>query len=318
MDDRCTIRQAREIGLVAFSLAALLAGCGFLNPPGTAPPSPEPATGGAASTIPVAEPAFEVSRVLAVVRAGASDPLPEIGPERRALPDGQRVATDAEGEALLQATLDGELCEVHLFQDGALVKRACGREDAGRGNVSCLEEGSAVFRNCSNHLVMTAGGEVRLEGTWAWITYQPSTAWTSVLLLEGQATAWPVLDADKRSLGEPTSLGAGELWFSRPDGQPEDAAGLKSRAAYPLGELTGLVEPLGLGAWLERGRARAGTDGFATFPEVYPPISTPENPINRVVRPTLPALPGRLNAPPALDRLYLGSPTPAGLPTVLP
>lgn len=276
MDRQQTLNHPLNTGLIALGLVVWLVGCTLPDSEATPPAPPAAATPLTASEIPTgAEPAFEISRVLAVVRAGASDPLPEIGPERQPLLDGQRVATDANGEALVQATLDGELCEVHLFQDGRLVKRACGRDDAQSGNVSCLEEGSAVFRDCSNHLVMTPGGEVRFEGTWAWVTYQPGTAWTSVVLLEGQATVWPVLDASTRQLGTPASLHAGEMWFSRPDGQPGTADGMQARAAYPVAEMARLAAPLGLGAWLDRGRDRAEADGFTTFPTAGAPIPTP-------------------------------------------
>jgi hypothetical protein len=249
---------------------------------------------------------FDVRRELAVVRAGSTDPLPELTDAAfHSLATGSRVTTDANGEALLQGTVGGQTCRVFLFQDSGLVKKACPNSSSKSGNTTCVEEGSAVFSQCSSHIVMTPTGEARLEGTWVAVTYLPQFQATIYEVYEGRVRAWPVLDYATRTLGNPVDVKGGYFWYSMPDAARKLVPGIPWREPVPFEQMPPLVEAWRLRPWLERIRARAEA-GRIPFPGFLlegsrvpatevPAVTVPERVIvTRVPERIVPAAPGLL------------------------
>ncbi len=129
-----------------------------------------------------------------------------------------------DGEAVIKGQVEGASCSIFIFFDTRLQRSAC-NQAASDGNTTCLEEGSAVFENCHNHLVQTASGKVKLLGTWASVTYLPDQKLTLLAVTEGETSVQPVLDDGEPDHGIPVEVGAGEyyihgagsrIWFRRP------------------------------------------------------------------------------------------------------
>ena len=194
--------------------------------------------------------ALEVRREIPVVWAGPSDALPELTDSGfHALHDGHRVTADSNGEALLQGKIGSATCKVYLFQVSSLVKRACPRSSYTGGNTSCLEEGSAVFNGCSDHLIMTPSSEIRVKGSWVSVTYLPDRQLTLVVVSEGAAEVRPVVDFDTRDLGTVISVAPEQLLVTLPDDMYVDEP---IRQPLPLDALPWWVQELGIEAWMER------------------------------------------------------------------
>ncbi|HUW12959.1 MAG TPA: thioredoxin domain-containing protein [Anaerolineae bacterium] len=251
MDGREWLRRTSLLLVISILLIVVVA-CVPL-PPSTVEPR-----GGPPTDTPRPEPPFEVRREIPAVRAGLSDILPELtDSEFHPLHDGHRVKTDARGEALLRRDLGGAICYVYLFLSSQLVKRACPKSSYAGGNTTCLEEGSAVFNGCSNHLIMTPSSEILVRGSWVSVTYLPDQQMTLVVVSEGEAEVRPVLDTDTWELGLPISVAPGQLLVTAPDpvrGQDFN------RETLPVEALSLVTELLGIDAWMARASVRAEGD----------------------------------------------------------
>lgn len=177
---------------------------------------------------------FTIQRLSPAVFMGASDPLPEVSADApQPFPLNFLATTSQDGEAVIKGEVEGASCSIFLFFDTRLERSACNRA-ASDGNTTCLEEGSAVFENCHNHLVQTASGEVKLLGTWASVTYLPDQKLTLLAVTQGVTTVRPVLDEASQTMGSPVEVGAGEYLYSAPDQELRPVAGVPERKALPL------------------------------------------------------------------------------------
>jgi TolB protein len=180
---------------------------------------------------------FTIQRLSPAVFLGEIDPLPEVSVDDvQPFPINFLATTSQEGEAVIKAQIEGASCSIFLFFDTRLERSACNRS-ASQGNTTCLEEGSAVFENCHNHVVQTASGEVTLLGTWASVTYLPDQKLTLLAVTEGEASVQPVLEETTRTMGGPIEVGAGEYYYTAPDQAIQPVPGVPARQAAPLYEI---------------------------------------------------------------------------------
>jgi thioredoxin 1 len=223
------------------------------------------------------------------------------------LHDGDRVTTDDSGEALLRRDVGGKTCKVYVFFSSTLVKRACPRSSYTAGNTSCLQAGSAVYRDCSNHLIMTPSSEVFVRGSWISVTYRPEDRLTLVAVVEGEAEVRPVVTFDTRELGDPIFVFPGQMVAALPDVRdgitafplaplypPEDLSEAL-RYPLPLVLLPQAAELLQIQGWVERVEDHAQEDGVSipgpepvvkdVTPQPYPeePVEVGESDFQRVV-----------------------------------
>ncbi len=264
-------------GWVVFLLVAL--SCNLIatppEPPPTEPSVSEPAPTEppvseatpteppAATDTPISEAAavFSLQRLSAAVSAGASDPLSEVLNDRpQPFPEGSFVKVDTAGEALLTGSLEGSQCKIFVFFDTRLQKKACEKSAFTGSNVSCIEEGSAVFDRCSNMLVQTPTSEFQLKGTWILATYLPGQQLSVLSVSNGLVEVHPVTDADSYTTGDPVMVGAGQFLYTAPDDMlsRDQVAGLEPRQALLWENISPLVRQYDLEHWYDRARDHAG------------------------------------------------------------
>ncbi len=260
--------RVRYIALTASVLLLALLGCNgsLVVPPAT--------TGGDTTTAPAQTgseapaPAegvfhFDVRREAPAVRAGAGDPLPVLSDGAfHTLSVGDRLTTDITGEALLQSRSGGSVCKVYVFRSTELVKRACPKSANEAGNTICHAQGSAIYKDCGNHLkaIETPSAEFRVLGSWVEVIYLPAAQRSLVLVFEGEVVARPVLDMEARTLAAPDTVPAGYFWFTDPGVAADAVAGLAGREPHPMEELAPLIDALRLDPWMERTRDHAEED----------------------------------------------------------
>lgn len=250
---------------------------------------------------------FQVRRETPVVRKGVAPDLSELTDDGfQPLPDGQSVSTAEGGEALLTAELAGGTCKVYLFETSRVTKSACPKSTRGTGNTACLEEGSALFQNCSGYLIMTPSGDVQVEGpsvpillkpgtpvpitpspprpgagSSILVVYKPEWQLTMVTVYTGTVSLSPVLQFETRQLGTATRLSSEEFLFTAPDDAPDEGqnkiqelaqlAPVTARTAVPLAHLAPLTQTLGIKAPIFR------TSGLLQVFDLYhKPTPTPK------------------------------------------
>jgi hypothetical protein len=229
------------------------------QPPQPTETSPQPTEPPAPTDTPQAT--FSLQRVSAAVLAGAADPLSEIqedGPFP--FPEGSFVQVNTSGEALLAGSLEGISCKIFVFFDTRLQKKACEKSAFTGSNVSCIEEGSAIFDSCANMLVQTPSAEFQLKGTWILATYLSEYQLSVLSVSDGLVDARPVTDAASYSTGEAQPVGAGNFLYTAPDEMLSQVqvAGIDMRQAVPWESLSALVRQYHLERWYDRGRDHAG------------------------------------------------------------
>lgn len=171
------------------------------------------------------------------------------------LADGSLVTTDANGEACIQ--IDNCL-KIYVYQDGQFVKAACSRGQG--GSAGCSLSGTTAYNNkCADKVVIqTYGAEIHLQGTWVSVTYLPDRQLTLVIVLDGQATVWPVLDVDQWTLGNPVQVDPQQFVLTSPQ-EP-------AKLAQPLDRLNPLIQELDIQPWMDRVRAQAEADHLVAWP----------------------------------------------------
>ena len=238
-----------------------------LEPPETQPPLESP-------TPTQFEFTFTLVRQLDGVFSGAADPLqPFSGEDPQPFPEGFQVFTDLTGEGLLEGDLEGKTCRIFVFSSTRMQKKACPRATFETGNISCVEEGSAVFSQCSNHLVTTASGALQLVGSYVMVTYLPESQVSVFMVSDGEALVRPVTDAESYSMGNETLITAGNFYYTAPDPVMPAIPGLPPREGLSFDRLPALLQQYDLSTWVERAFDRS-SEVDVTFPDpelVYGP-----------------------------------------------
>ena len=234
---------------------------------------------------------FEVRREFENVWAGA-DPsnLPRLtDSDWHAFQAGSWVTTDENGEGWLD--IDDCLL-IYVFQTSQLVKSACPKSDLTSGNVTCSLEGTSAFNNsCGSQVVIqTPSASFNLTGTWVSVTYLPQSEVTIILVPEGNILAQPVTEASTFALESPTTVRAGQFWYTMPDDRLTAIDGLQPRTPHDLSELPAVLDNFQLRPWIYRIQERARRDRVPLItvppqilavevPELIPAQSSANNPV---------------------------------------
>lgn len=196
----------------------------------------------ASSCIPDFE-GFTLTRLAAKVWSGVTKPLSEVtSGDPQDFPEGYMVNTDVNGQALLQGSIDDNPCEIYVFFDTTLLKRACEESTYSGSNVTCTEEGSNVFVTCSNHLAQTPTGEFEHISTWVSVTYLPEEKISVFIVLEGSGFVRPVVKEQGYQLGEEIELGTGQFLYTAPDDVLIEFPNLPAREPIDLPRLPEFYE----------------------------------------------------------------------------
>ena len=272
--------------LLALFIAGFSCICRGCNPP--PPPvytpavTPPPVVSEPASTAPpplVSEPAstelpeftFTLRRQAQEVLMGATRPLsPVTSDSPQPFPEGYLLNTNSVGEALLEGDVEGKLCHIYVFFDSWLQKKACPESTYTGSNASCVEEGSAVYRECSNHLVTTGSGELQMMGTWASATYFPDQRLSIFIVLQGEALVRSITDIDRHEfVPEEVVLTSGQFLYTAPDGWLEPIPGLAPRQPHSLERLPALLPAFDILPYFEKiGALARGEDLYFPSPEL--------------------------------------------------
>jgi hypothetical protein len=112
------------------------------------------------------------------------------------------------------------------------------------------------------YTLRTGSAQIEKRGTILWVMYLPEDNLTLVVVLEGEVEVRPVKDYPS-TLGLATTLTAEEFYFTMPDAEMHDIAGLAPRTVYSYAELEPLVDELGIEDWIGAAVEQAQQDGFS-------------------------------------------------------
>lgn len=252
--------------LAVFLLLLTLLACRCPGPDGPVVvdrPTPAPASP-TVSPSPTSE--AELRRNLTNVAAGPRDrdPLPNLSDNAWHKISGEtRVRTDENGEGWLKIR---QCMLIYLFQAGDMMTAPCSKSEYASGHVNCQLSGTAVYNSTcgpqAEQLVQTPTANVSPNGTWFSVTYLPQQQATLVLVFDGAVTVRPVRDFDTRSLGEPTTLRAGQAWVTAPDNRLNTDAeniGGTERTVQTISDYQSVIRSV-VGPWLDRIQERARQD----------------------------------------------------------
>lgn len=193
-------------------------------------------------------------------------PDPVNGSQALPFPEGFFVSTDASGEALLEGELEGQVCRIFVFLDTRLQKKACPRSTFESGNVSCVEEGTAVFDRCRNHLVSTPSGEAQLIGTRVAATYLPSQQASIYIVMEGEINVRARRISGQDSWTRARRVQAGQFYYTAPDDMLVDIPGAPAREPLSIDQLPAIMQVYPIAPWLDRLQT-AGRGAEYPFPD---------------------------------------------------
>ena len=207
--------------------------------------------------------------------SGRRNPLAELTDSLAVpFPDGYSVNTDLDGTAVLRGTTDA--CTIYVFRTTTLMKTACEPGTYAGSNVSCVEEGSALYNQCSGHVVITPSGVAEHRDTTLSVTYLPERQITLYLAVDGAVDIRPL-----RKLGDftqpsaPVRLEEGQFFYTAPDDHATTIAGTPMRVATPLDEIAPLASDLGLQEMLldtQDSLDKQGIPVEVVPPEMIPPV----------------------------------------------
>lgn len=189
-----------------------------------------------------------------------SEPLAVSSPQPASAPD--QVLTDATGQAVVASTPGS--CQVQVQPASTVTLGACPRGGAPDGSSACLESGSVVLRSCPGFVLQTFGADVRMDSGWAAVNFDPTSARTTVLVLEGRSNVAEVFDLAGSGASAFVPVDAGHFLVTTPGTNISQIAGLAERTALPTSDLAGpngAAEALGLTAWLNQSLIQAAVDG---------------------------------------------------------
>jgi DNA-binding transcriptional ArsR family regulator len=183
--------------------------------------------------------------------------------EWHSLEDKGRVATDANGEGLLNFK---GCMSIHLFHDSELTTAPCSKAEYKSGNVICSVAGTSAFNNSCNSrvIIQTDSAEILLNGTWLTVTYLPSRQLSLISVKKGGATVWPVKNVTGWIRAEPIELKEGQYCYSSPGEIPRPINGLPQRQPLSQETLPKIDKELKLTSWLGNIEEKAKQDNVST------------------------------------------------------
>jgi hypothetical protein len=283
--------STRPVSLLAvFLLLLVLLACRCSRPgpdsSGSGDNRPTPSTP-TLSPSPISE--AKLQRHLTSVEAGEAEPLRSLSDNRwHNISGATRVRTDENGEGWLQIR---DCMLIYLFQVGQMTTAPCSKSEYASGHANCQLSGTAVYNDScgpqAQQLVETPSANIAPRGTWFSVTYLPQQEATLVMVFDGSVTITPVKDLETRSLGEPTTIEAGQVWVTAPDNRlntDADNIGGTERKVMAVSDYKSVIRAV-VGPWLDRIRQRAKEDGIEgpsiealalPSPSLSPSLTTPE------------------------------------------
>ena len=136
---------------------------------------------------------FQIRRFANRVFFGLDAPLPELLDDQfHPFPEGSQASTNDIGIALLEGSAAVGRCRIFVFKSTTLKKSACQPGTFAGSNTSCVEAGSALFNNCSGHIVISASGVAEHKFTALSATYLPEQQISFFYALEGAVEVTPL------------------------------------------------------------------------------------------------------------------------------
>ena len=176
---------------------------------------------------------------------------------------GETLSVDSGGEAELNFS---ECWPGHLYafekSSGDFRVKHCRKFMSDSGSFWCFT--GFWYVSCEGEYTLRTGSaQIEKQGTTLWVMYLPDKDnLTLVVVLEGEVEVRPVEDYPS-TLGSATTLTAEEFYFTMPDAEMHDIAGLAPRSVYPYAELEPLVGELGIEDWIGAAVEQAQRDGFS-------------------------------------------------------
>lgn len=176
---------------------------------------------------------------------------------------GDALSTDTSGEAELNLSA----CwagRIYIFKDSAAnfqVQQCRAAEFPTSSN--CIPFGNWYVGKCAGEFVVyTGSARIVKTGTSFSATFLPDLRQTTlVVVLEGQVSVEPVETFDPTELGPATDVSEGQFYFTMPNAELSDIAGLEPRRTHPIEDLPVVVNALGIQDWMFGVRDRAEEDG---------------------------------------------------------
>jgi hypothetical protein len=158
-----------------------------------------------------------------------------------------------------------------VFKDGILQVSTCLEEEQASGLATCVQVGTSYFNvECTARFVVdTPSSRITVVGTAFTVTYMPEQQLALVVVFEGAVTVQPVIDVSTGRLApRGIRVGAGNFLYTTPGVESREIAGVRARAAQPLGKLPPLVQELGIRRWIDDIEGRAEPDRL--LPDDWP------------------------------------------------
>jgi LysM repeat protein len=205
---------------------------------------------------------------------GQSAVVEVTAPDWRDAQAGTELWTDDTGEGWVRVN---DCTTVYVFNNGRLVKAACPKSDLLSGNVTCALAGTMVFnRQCSDKVVYveTPSARMKLEGTWASVTYLDPVGITLVMVFEGGVMIQPVVDGATHALGPAVHVKADQFLFTMPGPTAYPIMNVPARERHPFALFPVVNEQIARHDWMRDIEERAIADNIP-FPNLTPALPSP-------------------------------------------
>jgi hypothetical protein len=214
---------------------------------------------------------FQIRRFANRVFFGLDAPLPELLDDQfHPFPEGSQTNTDDIGIALLEGSAAVGNCRIFVFTTTTLKKSACQPGTFAGSNSSCVEAGSALFNNCSGHIVISASGVAEHKFTALSATYLPEQQITFFYALEGAVEVTPLRElGNYDNLAESVQLEAGQYLYTAPDERMIEMMGIPMRVPQQADTIRPLLDELQMWDWMEQTQRAVDSEGLPI--EVVPP-----------------------------------------------
>ncbi len=266
--------------LCGLLLLMLAAGCQPTTPAATKPPeatqTPAPTATNPPPPTPTPGISFEIRNFTSRVFLGTGAPLPELlDTGFHPFPEGSQTSTDSTGVALVEGTAASGVCHIFIFKASTLKKSACQPGTFAGGNTSCVEAGSALYNNCSGHIVITSSGVAEHRFTALSVTYLPEQQISLYLALDGAVVITPLRElGNYTQTAEPIELQAGQYLYTAPDNRLVDIQGIPMRVPQQADTIRPILEAFNLWDWMNQTQSAVDSEGVPA--QVVPPAPTNE------------------------------------------